>query len=62
MSKTGALMIELPPQRTQTAFNLQRWAELQREPALAKIEDRIETDRHSQILLDCGSDDVARGR
>ena len=51
MSNTGALTIELPPQRTQTAFNLRRWSELLRDPALAKIEGRIETDRHGQILM-----------
>jgi hypothetical protein len=51
MSNTGALTIELPPQRTQTAFNLRRWSELLRDPALAKIEGRIETDRHGQIIM-----------
>ncbi len=51
MSNTGALTIELPPQRAQTAFNLRRWSELLRDPALAKIEGRIETDRHGQIIM-----------
>jgi Uma2 family endonuclease len=47
----GALTIELPPQRTQTAFNLHRWSELLRDPALAKIEGRIETDRYGHIIM-----------
>jgi Uma2 family endonuclease len=51
MSNTGALTIELPPQRTQTAFNLRRWSELLRDPVLAKYEGRIETDRHGQIIM-----------
>ena len=51
MSNTGALTIELPPQRTQTAFNLRRWSELLRDPVLAKVEGRIETDRHGQIIM-----------
>lgn len=51
MSNTGGLTIELPPQRTQTAFNLRRWTALQSDPVLAKIEGRIETDRHGQILI-----------
>ncbi|MGH8019027.1 MAG: Uma2 family endonuclease [Opitutaceae bacterium] len=51
MSNTGALTIELPPQREQTAFNLRRWSELLRDPVLAKVEGRIETDRHGQIIM-----------
>ena len=51
MGNIGALTIELPPQRTQTAFNLRRWAELLRDSALAKVEGRIETDRHGQIIM-----------
>jgi Uma2 family endonuclease len=47
----GALTIELPPQRTQTAFNLRRWAELLKDPQLAKIEGRVETDRHGQVIM-----------
>ncbi|HEV8541156.1 MAG TPA: Uma2 family endonuclease [Verrucomicrobiae bacterium] len=45
------LTIELPPQREQTAFNLKRWDELLDDPVLAKIEGRIETDRHGQIIM-----------
>lgn len=47
----GAMTIELPPQRTQTAFNQRRWAELLRDPALAKVVGRIETDRHGHVIV-----------
>jgi Uma2 family endonuclease len=47
----GAMTIELPSQRTQTAVNQRRWAELLRDPGLAKFEGRIETDRHGQIIM-----------
>jgi Uma2 family endonuclease len=45
------LIIELPSQAGQTRFNLRRWDELQTDPVLAKIEGRIETDRHGQIIM-----------
>src|SRR3954464_6534417 len=45
------LTIELPSQAEQTTFNLRRWAELLADPELAKIEGRIETDRHGHILM-----------
>ena len=45
------LTIELPSHARQTHFNLRRWDALQTDPALAKIEGRIETDRHGQIIL-----------
>jgi Uma2 family endonuclease len=47
----ATLTIELPAHQAQTAFNLRRWAELLADPALAKIEGRIETDRHGQIIM-----------
>jgi Uma2 family endonuclease len=47
----GALTIELPTQREQTAFNLRRWSELLSDPELAKIEGRIETDRYGHIIM-----------
>jgi len=47
----ATLTISLPPQRTQTAFNLRRWEELLADAELAKIEGRIETDRHGHILM-----------
>jgi Uma2 family endonuclease len=45
------LTIELPSQAEQTRFNLRRWDALQTDSALAKIEGRIETDRHGQIIM-----------
>ena len=45
------LTIELPQHEAQTVFNLRRWAELLADPELAKIEGRIETDRHGQIIM-----------
>jgi len=46
----AGLTIELPPKEAQTEFNLRRWAELLADPELAKIEARIETDRHGHII------------
>src|ERR1051325_8971018 len=45
------LTLELPPQKSQTAFNLRRWAELLADRELAQIEGRIETDRHGHIIM-----------
>src|SRR5437899_10451422 len=47
----ATLTIELPTQREQTAFNLRRWSELLSDPELARIEGRIETDRHGHIIM-----------
>lgn len=47
----AGLIIELPPQRDQTAFNLRRWAELCADAELAKIEGKIETDRFGNIIM-----------
>jgi Uma2 family endonuclease len=47
----ATLTIELPPQPAQTRFNLRRWAELLKDPELAKIQGRIETDRHGRIIM-----------
>jgi Uma2 family endonuclease len=43
--------IELPDLKSQTRFNLDRWAEIVSDPRLAKLPDRIETDRHGHILM-----------
>ncbi|MGH8020874.1 MAG: Uma2 family endonuclease [Opitutaceae bacterium] len=51
MGNTGALIIELPPQPQQTEFNLRRWSELLRDPELAKIEGRVETDRYGHVIM-----------
>ena len=45
------LTLELPPHKTRTAFNLRRWAELLADRELAKVEGRIETDRHGHIIM-----------
>src|ERR1700732_1215123 len=45
------IMIELPDLKSQTRFNLNRWAEIAGDPRLAKLPDRIETDRHGHILM-----------
>src|SRR5882672_5401377 len=47
----ATLTLELPAQKTQTAFNLRRWAELLANRELAKVEGRIETDRHGHIIM-----------
>jgi len=45
------LSLELPTQKTQTAFNLRRWAELLADRELARVEGRIETDRHGHTIM-----------
>jgi Uma2 family endonuclease len=47
----ATLTIQLPPQRTQTEFNVRRWTELLADPDLAQFEGRIETDRHGHLLM-----------
>ena len=51
----STLTIELPARPDQTEFNLHRWAELLADTGLgrqlAKIEGRIETDRHGHIIM-----------
>ncbi len=51
----SALTIELPAQEDQTEFNLRRWSELLGDTELgrelARIEGRIETDRHGYIIM-----------
>jgi Uma2 family endonuclease len=50
-----ALTIDLPAQDNQTEFNLRRWTELLADTALgrelARIQGRIETDRHGHIIM-----------
>ncbi|HEX7860641.1 MAG TPA: Uma2 family endonuclease [Verrucomicrobiae bacterium] len=46
-----AMTIELPSHAERTEFNLRRWAELLDDPVLARIEGRIETDRHGYIIM-----------
>jgi Uma2 family endonuclease len=47
----ATLTIELPSHEAQRAFNERRWAELLADPVLARIEGRIETDRHGHIIM-----------
>jgi len=47
----ATLTIELPPQQTQTEFNTRRWAELLADPKLARLEERVETNRFGQIIM-----------
>jgi Uma2 family endonuclease len=45
------ITIELPERVSQTKFNLERWTEILADPVLAKLPNRIETDRHGHILM-----------
>jgi Uma2 family endonuclease len=45
------LHIELPSHAAQVEPNLRRWAEVIADPELAKLEGRIETDRHGHVLM-----------
>jgi Uma2 family endonuclease len=47
----ATLTIQLPPQRTQTEFNLRRWSELLADPDLARVEGRVETDRYGHVIM-----------
>ena len=48
---TVPITFEMPERVSQTKFNLERWAEILTDPALAKLPNRIETDRHGHILM-----------
>ena len=45
------MAIQLPPREDQMEFNLRIWEELLADPELAKVEGRIETDRHGRIIM-----------
>ncbi len=45
------VVIELPPQKDQVAFNLKRWEELSHDPSLADLGKRIETDRYGHVIM-----------
>ena len=45
------ITIELPDLASQTRFNLARWTEILADPDLAKLPNRVETDRHGHILM-----------
>jgi len=44
-------LLELKPITNQHAFNTARWEELLADPALARFDQRIETDRYGTILM-----------
>ena len=46
-----SLAIQLPPREDQVEFNLRVWERVLADPALAKIEGRIETNRHGQVIV-----------
>lgn len=43
--------LELRPRAEQTTFNLRRWAEVVADPEMARIQGRVETDRHGRIIM-----------
>jgi len=45
------IIIQLPDLKSQTTFNLSRWAELLADPELAGLPNRVETDRHGHIIM-----------
>lgn len=47
----SGVIIQLPEQTIQDAFNVHRWNELLEDDALARIEGRIETDRFGNIIM-----------
>lgn len=47
----GNLAIQLPAHKDQAAFNLERWEELVCDPFYSSLEQRIETDRHGNIIM-----------
>lgn len=46
-----SLAIQLPAREDQTEFNLRIWERLLADPDLAKVDGRIETDRHGHIIM-----------
>lgn len=46
-----SLAIHLPPREDQQGFNLRVWERMLEDPQLAKIEGRLETDRHGHVLM-----------
>jgi Uma2 family endonuclease len=47
----ATLTIQLPSHAERTEFNLRRWDELLADRELARIEGRIETNRHGHIII-----------
>jgi Uma2 family endonuclease len=47
----ATLTVELPSQQSLTQQNLRRWAEVISDPKLARLEERVETDRFGHIIM-----------
>jgi Uma2 family endonuclease len=47
----ASVTIELPAREVQTRFNLRRWSEVLTDLELAKIQGRVETDRHGHVIM-----------
>jgi len=47
----ATLVIELPQQQSLAEANLRRWAEVVADPKLARLEERVETDRFGHIIM-----------
>jgi Uma2 family endonuclease len=50
-----SVTIELPETNSMTSFNLERWTEVLRDPRLADMSERIETNRYGHILMSPGA-------
>ena len=46
-----ALAIQLSPHEDQTEFNLKCWEKILADPKLVKLNQRIESDRHGNIIV-----------
>jgi Uma2 family endonuclease len=46
----ATLMLELPSQQSLTEQNLRRWSEVISDPKLARLEERVETDRFGRVI------------
>jgi Uma2 family endonuclease len=47
----ATLTVELPSQKSLTEQNLRRWAEVVSDSKLARLEERVETDRFGHIIM-----------
>lgn len=47
----SGVLAQLPEVFDQESFNLERWSELEKDPFLAAIDCRIETDRYGQVIM-----------
>lgn len=46
-----SFVIQLPLRSDQHAFNLKRWEELCEDPEIQKLPNKIETDRHGNVIM-----------